>query len=70
MVKVKAEMDQFSDGMQTLQVLDFIKLYPEQMRPLFVATNNCHSRFVGEIVSFSSHYCVCINRNFERFPHC
>ena len=40
MVKVKAEMDQFSDGMQTLQVLDFIKLYPEQMRPLFVATNN------------------------------
>ena len=35
MVKVKAEMDQFSDGM-----LDFIKLYPEQMRPLFVATNN------------------------------
>ena len=24
----------------TLQVLDFIKLYPEQMRRLFVATNN------------------------------
>ena len=33
-------MDQFSGGMQTLQVFDFIKLYPEQMRLLFIATNN------------------------------
>ena len=38
-VKVKAEVDQFCEGLVTLGVLDCIKRFPDVMRPLFVDTN-------------------------------
>ncbi len=36
MLKVKAAMDQFAEGLQELGVLQLIKQYPELMKPLFV----------------------------------
>lgn len=34
---VKPELDQFLEGLKTLQVLQTVRLYPELLRPLFVA---------------------------------
>ena len=36
LVKVKAELDQFSEGLTTLGVLDKVKKYPSLMAPLFI----------------------------------
>ncbi len=36
MIKVKACMDQFAEGLQELQTLEIMKKYPELMKPLFV----------------------------------
>ena len=35
LVKVKAELDQFCEGLTTLGVLDKVKMYPSLMAPLF-----------------------------------
>ena len=37
LLKVKAEMDQFADGLSSLGVLDAVKKQPDVMKPLFVA---------------------------------
>lgn len=37
LLKVKAEMDQFADGLASLGILDAVKKQPEVMKPLFVA---------------------------------
>lgn len=50
MMKVKSAMDQFAEGMQTLQFLDFVKQYPQQMQPLFVSS--------GSTEITSGMYCV------------
>lgn len=39
-LKVKAEMDQFLEGLTSLGILDAIKSQPEVMKPLFVAENS------------------------------
>ena len=57
-----------SDGMQTLQVLDFIKLYPEQMSPLFVATNNVVT--AGLLVKLCRSDLTIVYALIERFGHC
>ena len=36
MLKVKAEMDQFAEGLKTLGVLDMVKNYPDLFSSLFV----------------------------------
>ena len=36
LVKIKPELDQFSDGLETLSVLQTVKKYPSLMSPLFV----------------------------------
>lgn len=36
-LKVKAEMDQFLEGLESLGIIDAIKSQPEVMKPLFVA---------------------------------
>ena len=37
MLKVKASMDQFMEGLKELHVLDLIKKYPELTKPFFVS---------------------------------
>ena len=36
LVKIKPELDQFSDELKTLNVLQTMKMYPSLMSPLFV----------------------------------
>ena len=36
LIKIKPELDQFSDGLKTLGVLDLIQKYPSLMSPLFI----------------------------------
>ncbi len=36
MLKVKACMDQFAEGLEELDVLDIIRKHPDAMRPFFV----------------------------------
>ena len=36
LVKIKPELDQFLDGLKTLNVLQTMKMYPSLMSPLFV----------------------------------
>ena len=38
-IKVKAELDQFCEGLETLGVLQSVKKHPNLMRPLFVASS-------------------------------
>ena len=38
LVNVKAELDQFSEGLNTLGVLEKVKKYPSLMSPLFTYT--------------------------------
>ena len=37
LMKVKAEMDQFADGLTLLGILDAMRKQPDVMKPLFVA---------------------------------
>ena len=43
MVKVKAQMDQFAEGLEELGVLMLIRRYPEVSKPLFVAVSKAMS---------------------------
>ena len=40
MIKVKAAMDQYAEGLQSLKVLDLVHQFPSLTRPFFVADNN------------------------------
>lgn len=37
LVRVKPELDQFIDGLKTLELLDMVREHPQLLRPLFVA---------------------------------
>ena len=39
MIKVKAAMDQYMEGLQSLKILDLVRKFPSFSRPLFVADN-------------------------------
>ena len=39
MIKVKAAMDQYIEGLQSLKVLDLVRKFPSFSRPFFVAKN-------------------------------
>ena len=45
MIKVKAAMDQFIEGLKTLNEHYSVSLYPQQMKQLFVYT--CHKVHAG-----------------------
>ena len=46
LIKVKAEIDQFVEGLQCLGIHGYMKLYPELMEPVFV-NKNCKSLSAG-----------------------
>ena len=52
MVKVKAQMDQFAEGLDELGVMRLIRRFPELSKPLFVA--------VSKPISAGVCVCVCV----------
>ena len=51
MLKVKASMDQFAEGLQELHVLDVMKKHPDVMRPFFV--DECRPFTAGAYIYMS-----------------
>ena len=62
-VKVKAEVDQFLDGLQSLGVHDYIKSHPDLMKPLFVADN------ITQLTSGKSLYCTYVLCNLSYYTY-
>ncbi len=53
-VKVKAELDQFVEGLKALGVLELTRKHPDLMRPLFVDVIDCQKLTKGKGRLFSS----------------
>ena len=58
---MKAETDQFIDGLNVLGIVQMAKKYPQLMKPLFIPTENQINKGNPFILTHDSHtYILCI----------